>query len=139
MKTYEAIERAKSLARENIEDVITFEGTFTEYLDGRERWMGKDWFKRLPRWARSEVYGWEDCYSERLKTTVYGGKLLSCHLYEGKLYVSFNQWRNAHPEADACGLSNTCCTAWESGKVFNHYDADGHATGNVGQTFPFAD
>jgi len=130
--------------RDAIDNVICFEETFQQFLDRSDAIYSKDWYKALPQYAKAEVFGWVDCYSEQLRDAVYKGKLLSCHLYQGKLYRSFEEWRNAFPSADASGLNDTCCTAWPSGKIFNHYihgeqfEHGFAASDLVGQTFPFA-
>lgn len=136
-KIRDGINRAKSLVRDAIDTTIHFELTFPEYLNRVFAVHAEEWYKALPRYAHSEVTGYHDCYYHMKLETVPGASVISCHLVDGILYRSFDEWRKHFPEADASVLTDSCCSVYPSGKVFSHYKGREHSE-NVGKTFPFA-
>ncbi len=123
-RAFNGLSNAKREAENITADTVHFRRTFKEHLEKQIEFMQR-WKKELPVWAYNQLIGYVDVV---LSTTSYSGRIcqstVTAHLYKGKLYWEYGDWRNKFPDLDANELNDTCCTVWKEsvkqGYVNNH-------------------
>jgi hypothetical protein len=127
------LKRGKSAINDILYWTVQGQKTFQEFLAmRREMLLDQPWYQNLPRWAKAELDG----YMEPVIGLNYNTRLTDnhefAHVYEGKLYRKYDQWRRDYPDAKPSTLGDSCVTVWKStGKVFSGPFQ--------GETFPFAE
>jgi hypothetical protein len=128
--------RAKSLVNDSLDSCLHFQQTNTELDTALARVWDAPWYRTSPAWVHHRVSGYREGvigshYSLLERTLVFA------HLYQGKLYRSFDEWRSVHPDLSGAELSDSCVRVWPNGKVY-FAGLDGRKA-LEGQVFPFAD
>jgi len=117
---------AKREAESITADTVSLRRTFKEHLEKQIEFMQR-WREKLPVWAYNQLVGYTDVV---LSTTNYHGRIcretVNAHLYKGKLYWEYEDWRKEFPDLDGSELGDTCCTVWKKkmnvrqGHMTNH-------------------
>ena len=119
---YARLQKAKGEVNVLVSDTVYFRRTFKEHLEKQIEFMRR-WKKKLPVWAYNQLVGYTDVV---LSTTNYHGMIyretVSAHLYKGRLYWEYGDWRKEFPDADGSELSDTCCTVWKQSVPMVGYD-----------------
>ena len=108
---FKSIRRAKSWCDNALDYTIAFRFTHEQELQTFGKLRQTDWWKRLPRWAKSEVEGYEAAI-RRSKYSPLSKVLRMGHLYEGKIYRDYNHWRKSFPEVNGSALTDSVVSYW---------------------------
>ena len=114
-RIFEAVRMAKEWIESEVRNTIRSEFTHAQMLQCVDKYKDTDWFKCVPDYRRYEVRGYREALISSTLSPLY--RNVRCALlFEGELYISFDEWRSTHPTGDPKGLSNV--SVWASGKVF---------------------
>jgi hypothetical protein len=138
-KAFDAQDKVKSATHEILRRIKRYEITFNDVLALRnELIFTQDWYKNAPRW----VHAFADGYMQGLIFDAYTSQVSqlqeSAHVFRGKLYRKFEDWRREFPDLNGSELRGTCVSVYKSGKVYSHYPESGEEN-RTGQTLPFAE
>ncbi len=120
-KTFDSLRRTKEEIGSIFDSMVRGEWTHTQMLDALKLMYERKHYKELPRWARSEITGYSEMFfGVATYRSLINRETKMMHLYQGELYVSFDEWRGANPSDDASGLTDSCVSVWR-----NSYNCDG--------------